>query len=153
MARRKPQLLKHDDEPLATDEPEGTPGTRPEAGSGPANDPRISKTEAVRRALAAGARTPEEGVAFVRRNFGIAMSKLHFSSSKSLLKKKAGGQNGRPGRRPGLHEVLDRALASSPAPPPDPAGRGDLLDAMEALKPLVARWGTAKVKRLVDLLA
>ena len=82
--------------------------------------------------------------------FGIEMSKPHFSAVKSQLKKREGGgaaPKGRPGRKP------KAAVEGYLAPPKVvPTGEGDLLEALEAMKPLVARLGVEKVKRIVDLL-
>ena len=77
------------------------------------------------------------------------MSKPHFSAVKSQLKKREGGgaaPKGRPGRKP------EAAVEGYLAPPKVvPTGEGDLLEALEAMKPLVARLGVEKVKRIVDL--
>jgi hypothetical protein len=79
------------------------------------------------------------------------MSKPHFSAVKSQLKKREGGAKpkGRSGRKP------KAAVEGYLAPPPKvvPTGEGDLLDAMEAMKPLIASLGPEKVKRIVDLLS
>jgi hypothetical protein len=40
----------------------------------------------------------------------------------------------------------------APPPKPAPTGGSGLLDAMEAIKPLVASLGAEKVKRIGDLL-
>jgi len=67
------------------------------------------------------------------------------STYKANAKKKAGesAPKGKPGRKP----KVEGAVA-----PPKPAGEGDLLDAIEAMKPLIASLGADKVHRLVDLL-
>jgi hypothetical protein len=108
----------------------------------------VSKAQAVRAAIDAGMRAPTEGVAFVKTRYGIDVSKPHFSAIKSNYKKKAAGPKGQPGRKP--KGTIEGYLA----PPPKPAlnGEPDLLDAMEAMKPLVASLGPDKVKRIVDLL-
>jgi hypothetical protein len=114
----------------------------------------ISKTEAVRRALAAGKESPDEGLAFIMEQFGIEMAKPHFSAVKSQQRKKQGeggsGVRGRAGRRP--RGSSGRSVEGYLAPPPEAAGDGDVLRALEAMKPLVASLGAERVKRIVDLL-
>lgn len=56
----------------------------------------------------------------------------------------------KPGRRP---KTAAPAVEGNLAPPPPaPTGGSDLPDAIEAIKPLVARLGEEQVKRIVDLL-
>lgn len=112
----------------------------------------VSKSAAAREAIAQGIESPDDAVAFIKQRFGIEMSKPHFSAVKSQLKKReAGGgaaPKGRPGRKP------KAAVEGYLAPPKVvPTGEGDLLEALEAMKPLVASLGAEKVKRIVDLLA
>lgn len=59
----------------------------------------ITKTEAVRRALADGADTPAEGVAYAKEKFGLDITPQQFSTYKSIAKKKAGGGSAGRGRR------------------------------------------------------
>jgi hypothetical protein len=117
---------------------------------GPQDKGSISKSESARQAIAAGLESPEEATEFIRKKFGIEMSKPHFSAVKSQLKKREGGAKpkGRSGRKP------KAAVEGYLAPPPKivPTGEGDLLDAMEVMKPLIASLGPEKVKRIVDLL-
>jgi hypothetical protein len=109
-----------------------------------------SKTDAVRRALAAGKEGPQEGTAWIRQALGVEMTPQHFSAVKSQIKKREGGATGegRPGRKP------KAAVEGYLAPPPGPLSGGgpDLLAAMEAMKPLVEALGADKVKRIADLL-
>jgi hypothetical protein len=118
-----------------------------------ASDP-ISKSEAARQALSAGLEGPEEATDFIRREFGIEMSRPHFSAVKSQLKKKEGtsATPGKPGRKKRLippavetYQVPPRTRAASAQAP-------DLIESLETLKPLIAQYGAEKVKRLVDLL-
>lgn len=113
---------------------------------------KMSKTNAIRAAVAEGHGSPGDGVDFIKTRFGLELSKQHFSATKSKLKTTGGSQSKRSGQ------------ASSPAkkavpvegylaPPEQPAGRdGNLLDALEAIKPLIAQHGAESVKRMVDLL-
>ena len=117
---------------------------------GPQDKGSIAKNEAARQAIAAGLESPEEATEFIRKKFGIEMSKPHFSAVKSQLKKREGGAKpkGRSGRKP--KATVEGYLA--PPPKVVPTREGDLLDAMEAMKPLIASLGPEKVKRIVDLL-
>jgi hypothetical protein len=110
----------------------------------------VSKAEAIRRALSAGMDSPEDGVAYIKSRFGLEVSNQHFSATKSQIKSKGGGtqSKGKPGRKP--KAAVEGYLA--PPPKPAPAGGSDLLEAMEAMKPLVASLGKEQVKRIVDLL-
>ncbi|QDV34879.1 hypothetical protein [Tautonia plasticadhaerens] len=124
----------------------------------------ISKAEAIRRSLAAGHDGPQEGTAYIRREFGIEITPQHWSATRSQMKSRAakkgngGGDapkpKGRPGRKP--REAATKGVEGYLAPPPQqkPAvgGQGELLAAMEAMKPLVDSLGKDQVKRIVDLL-
>jgi hypothetical protein len=50
----------------------------PDAGEG-----KITKTAAVKAALAEGIESPEEGVDFIQKRFGIEIGRQHFSAVKS----------------------------------------------------------------------
>jgi hypothetical protein len=110
----------------------------------------VSKTEAVRQAIAEGLNSPGDIAAFAKSKYGLEIPKPQVSAYKAQAKKKAagGGSNGKPGRNP------KASVEGYLAPPPKivPTGEGDLLDALEAMKPLVASLGKEKVHRLVDLL-
>ena len=98
----------------------------------------ISKSEAVRRALADGVDQPVDGVAYILSQFGIEMGPQHFSAVKSVHLKKQGV--------PTVNTRFQKAEASVAD------GEPDLLAAIEAMKPLVAALGAEKVKRIADLL-
>lgn len=116
----------------------------------------ISKTEAIRRAVAAGMETPEDGIDFILKNFGLDLSRQHFSATRSKLRsKEAEGKpaKGKPGRKP--KAAPSQAVEGYLAPPPKPHAAGeqpDLLAAIEAMKPLVEALGKAQAHRIVDLL-
>jgi hypothetical protein len=125
---------------------------RTKAKAAPGN---MSKTNAIRAAMAEGIESPGDGVDFIRKRFGLEMSKQHFSATKSKLKssegqgeKKAAPAKAAPKaaakRKPELVEERQPARAAGE--------EGDLLSAMEAMKPLVAALGAEKVKRIADLL-
>jgi hypothetical protein len=117
-------------------------------GGGQEGHGKITKSEAVRRALADGVDQPADGVAYIKDNFGLEIGPGHFSAVKAGEKKKGEKPKGKPGRK------SKAAVEGYLAPPPKPAAKGetDLLAAMEAMKPLVASLGADKVKRIVDLL-
>lgn len=98
----------------------------------------ISKSEAVRRALADGVDQPADGVAYILSQFGIEMGSQHFSAVKSAHLKKQG--------IPTVNTRFQKVET------PDVNGEPDLLAAIEAMKPLVAALGAEKVKRIADLL-
>jgi hypothetical protein len=113
-----------------------------------------TKSEAVRRALADGYEGPKEGAAYILEEFGIEIAPQHFSSVKSQFKKHEidGATTDTPARK---SKAGSQAVEGYLAPPPKQrasGGKPDLLEAMEAMKPLVASLGADTVKRIVDLL-
>lgn len=100
----------------------------------------INKSEAVRRAIAAGKTMPNEGVAYIKETFGIEMVPNHFSAIKSM----SGGKK-RPGRPKGSK--------NKPAGEPVVArSNGSIeLEAIQQVKELVDRLGVATVKELVGI--
>ena len=112
----------------------------------------MSKSDAARAAIKHGIENPTEASEFILKKFGIEISPSHFSAVKSLDKKATGpapATKGKPGRKP---KVAKKPVEGYLAPPPKQTDKGDLLDAIEAMKPLVASLGADKVKRIVDLL-
>jgi hypothetical protein len=113
----------------------------------------VSKASAVRDAIARGKVTPEDGTSYIKRVYGLDITKQMFSSYKSQekLRRAKAGSKGKPGRKPragaGQSAPGDSASSSNSA-----KGDANLLDAMEAMKPLVANLGAERVKRIVDLL-
>jgi len=123
--------------------------------NGPARGKTISKADAARAAIRQGIESPQEASAYIMQQFGIDMAPQHFSAVKSQLRKKereaeSAGQPSAPGRR-GRRSTIENYL-SSPPRQPSSGVEADLLDAMEAIKPLVAHLGADKVKRIVELL-
>jgi hypothetical protein len=96
----------------------------------------VSKADAIRAALRAGVDSPSAAEKYIKKRFGIEVSRAHFSAFKSQAKKAAGGSDGHYAASTKVDGVLD----------------GDLLDALEKMKPLVASLGAERVKRIVDLL-
>ncbi|MDB5351779.1 MAG: hypothetical protein JWN86_3026 [Planctomycetota bacterium] len=114
---------------------------------------KLTKSEAIRRALADGVEQPVAGVAYIRSHFGIVITPRHFSAVKATERQKGGIRvRLKPGRKP--KAAPGPAVEGYLAPPPRPSASAetDLLAAMEAMKPLVAALGADKVKRIVDLL-
>lgn len=116
---------------------------------GPGTKPVTSKADAIRAALAAGFEGPQEGTAFIRKEFGIEIGTQHFSAVKSQLKSRGPG-SGRRGRPKGSkNRTIEGYLAPPRAPLP---ANADLIDVMESIKPLIAQYGAERVKRIVDLM-
>jgi hypothetical protein len=113
----------------------------------------LSKTEAVRRAIAEGWNKPSEGAMFVKTMFGIELSPNHFSNIKSTLRAAPapalptpGKKRGRPpGRKPMLAATVVE-LREEPA-----SGTIDL-EAIQSVKELVGKLGAETLTRLVDTL-
>lgn len=117
---------------------------------------KITKAEAIRRALAKGLESPEDAVGFIKSQFGLEVSKAHFSASKSQIKSKeaeaeATAPKSTQSDKP--KETPSQSVEGYLAPPSKQrADSPDLIDSLETLKPLIAQYGSEKVKRLVDLL-
>ncbi len=115
----------------------------------------ISKAEAVRDALAHGEDSPEEGTRYIKNTHGIDITRQMFSSYKAQQKARDAKKQGDAEPAPAAPTSRKRAATidgflSSPsmAHPAD----NNLIESLEALKPLIAQYGPDKVKRLVDLL-
>ena len=107
----------------------------------------ISGAQAVRNALAEGLTEIDDIDNFVRTQYGKEIPRQQISAYKSQANKKSGEGPARRGRRP------KAAVEGYLAPPIVPKGDGDLIDALRALKPLVAKVGVEKVKELAELLS
>lgn len=120
-----------------------------------APDGTVTKTEAVKRALADGVTKPQDGVEYVREKFGLEMTAQAFSATKSLLRKK-GGEGAGSGRE---------ARAAAPAEQTLPGGgvnggnghvprngSPDPVDLARQVKQLVAQYGAQAVKDMADVL-
>lgn len=116
-------------------------------GFAPGNGKSITKSEAVRRALADGVVLPADGVAYIESHFGLKMGPTHFSAVKSNHPKKQGATKVRAKGGPKRADAGPRPTPAIPA-----NGEADLLQALEAIKPLVASLGVDKVKRLAERL-
>jgi hypothetical protein len=141
---RKPAPASIEAEEISQEVPDGEPETAPESGRrGP------NKSKAARQAIDAGYEKPVEAVAYIKEMFGVDMNPQHFSAIKSNYKKKRGGA--KPAASKKRAPLIDGYLAPPPKQfPPD--GQPDLIESLEALKPMIASLGADTVKRLVDLL-
>jgi len=94
----------------------------PATAAAPAAPAAISKSQAVREALAAGIEKPDEAIQWIRENYGLEMTPTHFSAVKANDKRRGiGGKS------------------------------GDELAAAKVLKPLIHSYGVEKVKEMADL--
>jgi hypothetical protein len=110
----------------------------------PTSQPKMTKTDAVKAALAEGVDKPEDGVAFIRDRFGLEVTNAQFSTYKSLAKAKGAAKRGRKGARKG-HEERS-------TPKGHTVGNGLVaVDDLEAVKGLVAKIGADQVKRIAGL--
>jgi hypothetical protein len=132
--------------------------TKPaENGSTTVSGETISKSEAVRRAIADGWTKPAEGAMFVKTMFGIDMSPSYFSNIKATLgaaKKKPGRPKlGRPKgskNRPKVELMLAATVVDLRDERQD---NGIEIDAIRQVKELADKIGADSFKKLVDLVA
>lgn len=120
---------------------------RTEATAAPTNGTEtITKTEAVRRAIAEGHDMPIDGSNYIKDRFGLSVPPPLFSTTKSQLKKKGAiGGNGRRkgGRRKAAAAPVETVPTSSP-------GLVETARAVTAIQGLVRRFGKAAVRQLLD---
>jgi hypothetical protein len=126
--------------------PRGRPRKQPEGRAG-TNDKRISKMEAVRRALSKLGRDAKPSAIqdFIRSQFQIHMETNMISNYKSHLSKKAAGRS-RMTRRPAGQAAVARATRAA-------AGSGITLEDVRAVKELTDRMGADKVRELAGVLS
>lgn len=141
-----------DPEEESQEVPEEEPGVEGEGEAGVAGQKGMNKSKAARAAIDAGHEKPVAAVAYIKRQFGIDMNPQHFSSIKTNYRKAQGEAKPDKAAPAPARKVTSPAVEGYVAPPPKPADGGDLLDALEALKPLIAQHGADKLKRMVDLL-
>jgi hypothetical protein len=98
---------------------------------------KITKTEAVKRALADGVEKPSEGVEYIKTKFGIEMTNAAFSVNKNNLKKKEAGGGGQ-----------TKKTKAAPTQNGD-----DGLDLARSVRELVNQYGADKVKAMADIIA
>jgi len=159
MARKKsspgPQHIEPEDKNQDIEETQGW--GQEGHGFAPGPSRKMSKTDAIRAAVAERIESPGDGVDFIRKRFGIEMSKGHFSATKSKLKSAEAAGASKGGAKKSAPAAATKRkpepVGDYQSPPEQPAGRdGNLLDALEQMKPLIAQYGPDHVKRMVDLL-
>lgn len=101
---------------------------------------KMNKADAVRAAIADGMGSPEEGVAYILKKFGLEVTKPQFSTYKSLDKKRGGKKTTR----------APRAAASTPAAVPSNGSIG-VAGSVEAIKSLVDQLGADQVVSIARL--
>jgi len=107
--------------------------------AGTATAEKITKSEAVRRAVAEGVDKPTDAVAFIKERFGVEISAQHFSSIKSQEAKKA-GKPGRRGRKP------REAAAVVATPNGSRVGNRNPAELARQVKQLVESFGAEAVR-------
>jgi hypothetical protein len=108
----------------------------------------MSKSAAARAAMEAGHDSPEEGVSYIKRTFGIDMDRQHFSAVKSQMKKKAEAENApkrKPGRKPTVAQLDQVVKTIQPA-----VGKSVIAD-LAAVKALVEKLGVNEVVEIAKL--
>ena len=105
---------------------------------------KITKTEAVRRAIAAGVSKPTEGVDFIRREFGLDLKPQHFSTYKTQIQKQQGKKPRHKAKAKGTAPVTASRTSEATSNP---------LEAARQVKDLVDHLGPETVRGLVDLFA
>lgn len=106
--------------------------------------PKVTKSDAVRDALAEGQDTSTEGIAFIKAKFEIDMTPAHLSSYKSQQKAKAGKPAGRRGRAPRAETAVALPASGSNVP-------SGLAIQVEAIKSLVDVLGVDQVVSIARL--
>jgi hypothetical protein len=84
-AKAAPRFVEPEDESQDPEDRQRLEAEEPET-----SGRRMSKTDAIRAAMAEGIESPGDGVDFIRKRFGLEMSKQHFSATKSKLKSAEG---------------------------------------------------------------
>ena len=134
-----------------------TPKADTDAATTTQDAPKLTRLEAVRRAVADGADKPSEGVLYVRDKFGFEMTNQQFSSNKNLLKGRSDSNgngkahtNGKVGRpkaavevAPAPREVLNATTQGVGNPGPVHLAR--------MVKELVGQYGAEPVREMVGL--
>ncbi len=147
MARKKTTPAS---QPVQSRDESQDPDQQSPQSTGPDASRKMSKTDAIRAAMAEGIESPGDGVDFIRKRFGLEMSKQHFSATKSKLKSAEDAMKSAPQAAP---KSSTKPVGDYQTAPEQPAGRdGNLLDALDQMKPLIAQYGPDQVKRMVDLL-
>jgi hypothetical protein len=107
--------------------------------------PPMSKTAAVRAAIAEGVDKPSDGVSYVKEKFGVDITAQYFSIIKSQTKLKVGKKTSRT-RKP--------AIASAPTIPSTASSNGkhNVATSLASIKKLVDELGVDQVKEIAEML-
>jgi hypothetical protein len=108
----------------------------------------MSKSAAARAAIEAGHDSPEEGVSYIKRTFGIDVDRQHFSAAKSQMKKKAEAGDApkrKPGRKSSVAQLDQVVKTIQPA-----VGKSVIAD-LAAVKALVEKLGVDEVVEIAKL--
>jgi hypothetical protein len=127
MAKKKPAETPKD----AADLPEGLK--------------TMTKTEAVKQAIAAGLDKPKEAVAYIKEKFGLDVGAQMFSSYKSQLNRKGGAAPAKRGRKAGVSKGTETHGLK---------GYGTSgVELAREVKKLVDGFGAVAVKEMADVFA
>jgi hypothetical protein len=152
-----PKPAEIEPEDVSQEQPdEDTDGAGQEGhGIAASNGDGPNKSEAARQAIKAGHDKPATALPWIKKTFGIEMGATHFSAIKSqyLKKQAAAPAKAEPAKRgPKPRDASSAAIETFVAAPTKKVAEGDLLDALTAMKPLIAQYGAEQVKKMVDLL-
>ena len=109
----------------------------------------MKKVDAVRAAIAEGHEKPADGVAFVKKKYGIELTNQQFSNSKFHLAKAGGSENH---GSPAAPKSAPKAKVSSAAPSRNDHG-SSAAELARAVKTLVEAHGVDAVKGMADVFA
>jgi hypothetical protein len=116
---------------------------------------KVTKADAVRAAIKAGADKPQDAIPFIKEKFGIEISAQHFSSYKSSFLKKAGKAPGRPGRKP-KSETTEAAAPMATTSNGQRVGKrnaGGAAELARQVRTLVTQYGADEVAGMVAVMA
>jgi hypothetical protein len=104
----------------------------------------MSKTAAVKAAIAEGVDKPADGVSYVKEKFGVDITAQYFSIIKSQAKLKTGKKPSRTGKP---------SAAISPATStPSSNGKHNVATSLATIKKLVDELGVDQVKEIAEML-
>lgn len=131
--------------------------THDDATDGAAAAKPMLKSQAMDAAIAAGAASPSDAVAYVKEHFGLEVSAKQFSTHRSLAKQKASIDARQKAPKPPFSpRPTPPAPAAAPPAPAAPTvaprvGTPEVADAVQAIKGLVDTLGVEQVKRIAGL--
>ncbi len=119
----------------------------------------MMKSQAMDAAIAAGAGSPSDAVAYVKEHFGLEVSAKQFSTHRSLAKQKASIDARQKAPKAATTPKPTPAAPAAPAPiapVASPAvtsrvGTPEVADAVQAIKGLVESLGVEQVKRIAGM--